>query len=388
MIPRLKRWTVLGLSTLCALSSTAAAMPYQHVRVSNMSELVKALGSHRTIHLEPGIYRAAAEQPTLILKNLSNVRLVGEDPQNTILANDRCHTPLIDFQNSSRVRVENLGFARLQRDADEQLDCSPEPRQELRGRNRPLIKPVSKILRWQELATDIVQRRQQGIELPEYTAPIYENLREQVQQDTRALRATEDHWPQRTYSMRPRLGQDYSFKHGKFWHESGVLAQAATMVFDRSENLLVALDDRAEVIFAVEARNNTRRSWTHSESWLQENAIVPQSNAPAPNGIYAMGRALKDRPESGVDFGSYRILIAGGMPTLREILFHSRDKRQQQEIPWNVDQNQSNSRTLGCILMQDPDLVLLANTLQQTQKPIALVIQGRYAKNLRSPEIL
>ncbi len=385
MTPQLKRWAVLGLSTLCALSSTAAAMPYQHVRVSNMSELVQALGSHRTIHLAPGVYRAATEQPTLLLKNLSNVRIVGEDAQKTILANDRCHTPLLAFENSKDVRVENLGFARLQADADEQLDCRPEPVKELRGRNRPLVKPMSKIAQWQQLATEIIQRRQQGIELPDYTADIYPQLREQVHQDTRAFRPEEDAWSERRESMRPRLGKDYAFKHGKFWHESGKQAQPAAMVFDRTENLLVALDEQAEVIFAVEARNNTRRSWTHPESWLKDNAIVPQSNAPAPNGIYAMGRALKDRPESGVDFGSYRILIAGGMPTLREILFHSRDNRLQKEIPWNIDQNESNSRTLGCILLQDPDLVVLANTLQYTKKPIALVIQGRYAKNLQSP---
>lgn len=386
MTPQFKRWVVLGMSTLCALSSTAAAMPYQHVRVSNMSELVQALGSHRTIHLSPGVYRAEKEQPTLLLKNLSNVRIVGDDAKKTILANDRCHTPLLAFENSKDVRVENLGFARLQPHADEQLDCRPEPVKELRGRNRPMVKPISKVVQWQNLATEIIRRRQQGIELPDYTAAIYPQLREQVQQDTRAFRPTEDAWPERRESMRPRLGKDYAFKHGKFWHKSGVQAQPATMIFDRGENLLVALDGQAEVIFAVEARNNTRRSWTHSESWLQENAIVPQSNAPAPNGIYAMGRALRDRPQSGVDFGSYRILIAGGMPTLREILFHSRDNRLQKEIPWNLDVNESNSRTLGCILLQDPDLVVLANTLHYTKQPIALVIQGRYAKNLQSPD--
>ena len=387
MTPHLKRWAVLGVSTFCALTSTAAAMPYQHLRVSNMAELLQALGSHRTIHLEPGVYRSSQASPTLVLKNLSNVRITGDDAKTTVLANDTCHTPLLDFENSNDVRVENLRFARLQANVDERLDCSPEPREALRGRNRPLVKPAQKVQRWQQLAEDIGKRRQQGIELPEYTTPIYTDLLEQVSQDTRALEAAQDAWPQRQQSMRPRLGKGYSLKHGKVWHHSGVTAQAATMVFDRSHNLLVALDDQSEVIFAVEARNNTRQSWVQSESWLQEKAIVPESNAPAPNGVYAMGRALPDRSESGVDFGSYRILIAGGMPTRREILFHSRDKRLKQEIPWNIDKNQSNSRTLGCILLQDPDLVLLANTLQAAKKSVALVIQGRYAKNLSSPEI-
>lgn len=387
MPPHFKRWAVLGISALCALSSTAAAMPYQHLRVSNMAELLQALGSHRTIHLAPGVYRSSQASPTLVLKNLSNVRITSDNAETTVLANATCHTPLLDFENSNDVRVENLRFARLQADADESLDCRPEPREALRGRSRPLIKPAQKVQRWQQLAEDIVKRRQQGIELPEYTTPIYSDLLVQVNQDTRALAATQDAWAQRQQSMRPRLGKGYSLKHGKVWHHSGVTAQAATVVFDRSHNLLVALDDQSEVIFAVEARNNTRKSWDQSEAWLQEKSIVPESNAPAPNGVYAMGRALPDRPNSGVDFGSYRILIVGGMPTRREILFHSRDKRLKQEIPWNIDENQSNSRTLGCILLQDPDLVLLANTLREAKKSVALVIQGRYAKNLSSPEI-
>ncbi len=384
---QLKRWALFCVATLSTLSFTAAAAPYQHIRVSTMHELQQAMGSHRTIHLAPGVYRNTSENPTLTLKGVSNLKLMGSNTETTLLVNDRCHTPLLDFENSKQVRIENLGFARMHRQKDVELDCTPAARSELRGPARPLLKPAKKVQRWQQLAEDIIRRRDQGIELPEYTSAMYTELREQVKQDTIPLEPTLDAWSERKESMRPRLGKGYVKTSTGIFDKKGLSAQAAAIVFDRSENLAIALDHRSEVIFAVEARNNTRRSWTHSEEWLEKNAIVPQSNAPAPNGIYAMGRAIKDNPKRGYSFGSYRILIAGGMPTRREILFHSRDNRLEREIPWNEDVNQSNSRTLGCILLQDPDLQLLAGVLKQTRSPVALVIQGSYSKNLNSPQL-
>jgi len=141
------------------------------------------------------------------------------------------------------------------------------------------------------------------------------------------------------------------------------------------------------VILALEARNNTRFSWSQSDDWLMQKSIVPESNAPAPNGIYALGHVLKDSPELGASFGSYRILIKGGIPAKRQILFHSRDEKQNQEISWTQDINDENSRTLGCFLLQDFDLEIFASLIQESKYPVALVVQGKYSKNLASPNL-
>jgi hypothetical protein len=94
---------------------------------------------------------------------------------------------------------------------------------------------------------------------------------------------------------------------------------------------------------------------------------------------------IRDNPQASFSFGSFRIVLEGGKLTEREILFHSRDHKLNQEIPWAQDLNDENIRTLGCFLFQDPDLNLLAQLLLDANRPVALVVQGGYAKNISSP---
>lgn len=393
----------LSKSLSAALILSAFALPVQAgapptLEVSTMEQLIRAIGPHRTIRLKPGIYRispdlqsspfirwSADKKPTLTLSGVQNLKIIGSGVHNTFLVNDRCSAPVLDFDNVKHLRLQNLSFAHMLDGESTELDCTPGVRELAQLQAQPLRKNLKALQRWQKLARDIVRGGSQGVELPEYTAPLYPNVLRQVREESRPISAEHDALETRRHSLRPRVGKGYVFRPQGIFSTSGQRAQAAAVVFDRSENLVVVLDRDANLILALEARNNTRRAWTHSEDWMMRHSIVPESNAPSPNGIYAMGRPLKDSPTRGPTFGSYRILIEGGMPTQRQILFHSRDNRMTREIPWNVDSNQENSRTLGCVLMQDHDLMQLARLVQTAEAPIALVMQGRYAKNLKSP---
>lgn len=399
---RRKQAAILGMGLTLGLTLglpplVAEAVP-QQFEVGNMAELLQAVASHRTIRLKPGIYRMSPEfktnafvhwkngSPTLILKGVSDLHLIGSGLGQTLLVNDRCSAPFLGFEQSSAVRLQGIGFGRMSQGHDQPLDCSMG----LRGREHLVpdhSEQQAKIGQWRQVAQAIAAHKTEGIELPEYTEALYPQVLEQVQDQSRPLSPEEDALAVRQESMRPRLGLDYAFAPQEIVDRAGRSAQVATLVFDRSHNLLTALDAQARVILALEAHNNTRWSWSRSPQWLMQHAMVPESNAPAPNGIYAMGRILKDNPNAGESFGSYRMLIQGGMPARRQILFHSRDHRQSSEIPWTQDQNDANSRTLGCFLLQDPDLVQLAHLVGQSAQPPALVIQGAYAKNLASPEL-
>ncbi|PKL75595.1 MAG: hypothetical protein CVV27_14575 [Candidatus Melainabacteria bacterium HGW-Melainabacteria-1] len=252
----------------------------------------------------------------------------------------------------------------------------------------PTPDSAEQVAQWQALAGRITEQGKRGQEMHARTEPIYARLLEQVRDTTREVPASEDPLPQRQHSIRPRVGTGYTFSQGSFRDAQGQPAQAAAMVFDREHNLMAALDARGQIIMAVEARNNTNQHFAgRSEDWLTRNSIVPETNAPAPNGVYAIGDVLRDNASSGKTFGSNKIIIEGGVITQREILIHSRDHHSNKEIPWDIDQNTLTSRSAGCVLLQDPDLQLLSRLLKQADESVALVIQGSYAKNLDSPEV-
>ncbi|PKL76921.1 MAG: hypothetical protein CVV27_07840, partial [Candidatus Melainabacteria bacterium HGW-Melainabacteria-1] len=327
------------------------------------------------------------QQPTLVIHNVKNLNIVGQDPQHTKLVSTRCKGDLLDFEASSAVRLQGIGFGRMSPGETQELDCSMGLRAASTGM-LPVPEPdVAKIGNWQQLALQINRHRSRGIELPEYTDSLYPQLLEQVRAQTQPMDPAQDAIVERRHSIRPRLGQGYRLKGKQIVTAGHKPAQPAAMVFDRSHNLLAVLDSQANVILAVEGRNNTRQSWVYPSDWLMRKSMVPQSNAPAPNGVYAFGQLIKDSPTASHDFGSYRIVIEGGVLTQREILFHSRDHHLKREIPWQQDVNDELTRTLGCFLFQDADLNQLAQLLLDADQPVALVIQGDYAKNLNSPDI-
>lgn len=252
----------------------------------------------------------------------------------------------------------------------------------------PIPDQSAQIAQWQSLATQITEKGKRGLEMHGQTEPIYARLLEQVQSTTSEIPASADPLSRREYSIRPRVGQGYQFSNGSYLDAQGRPAQAAAVVFDREHNLLAALDSQGKIIMAVEARNNTNQHFAgRSEQWLANNSIVPETNAPAPNGIYAIGDIYKDSASSGKTFGSNRIVIEGGVITDRQILIHSRDNYQNREIPWDNDSSSLATRTAGCVLLQDPDLQMLSKLMNQSQSAVALVIQGAYAKNQESPQI-
>lgn len=382
------------------LPGLAKMAPLPTLKVANAEQLLQALGPNRTIQLQPGIYHLTPElkssayakwkspdQPTLVIQNVSNLNIIGPGPEQAKLAIPRCQGALLDFEASSAVRLQGIGFGRMLAGEEQELDCSLD----LRGLEQSKlsqIKPdVSKISSWQRLAREIRLSRSRGLELPEYTEALYPHLLEQVRAQTQPIEPQQDALAQRTHSLRPRLGTGYQLKVRQIFASNQQPAQAAVMVFDRSHNLLSVFDKQANIILALEGRNNTRQSWTQTAQWLMQKSMEPESNAPAPNGVYAFGKLIKDSPTSSHSFGSYRIIIEGGILTQREILFHSRDNSLKREIPWTQDINDENSRTLGCFLFQDPDLNQLAQLLLDADQPVALVVQGSYAKNLKSPEI-
>lgn len=388
---------LLGSVSLPALAKTTS-LPT--LKVENVEQLVQALGPNRNIQLQPGIYHLSPglkstpyvkwkspEQPTLVMQNVTNLSIVGTGLEHTKLVSTRCKGDLLDFEASSAVRLQGIGFGRMLPGENQELDCSMGLRGAPEGM-LPVVEPDrGKISNWQRVASDIAHRRSRGIELPEYTEPLYPQLLEQVRFQTQPIDPEQDALRVRMHSIRPRLGEGYRLKGKQIVNASQQPAQAVAMVFDRSHNLLAVFDKQANVILAVEGRNNTRQSWKYSAEWLMQKSMVPQSNAPAPNGVYAFGRLIKDSPTSSHSFGSYRMIIDGGVLTKREILFHSRDNSLNREIPWKQDINDENTRTLGCFLFQDPDLNQLAQLVLDANQPVALVVQGSYAKNLNSPEI-
>ncbi len=397
-------WPLLAASVLSfGLSQPALAKsPTQTVlRVENVDQLLQALGPNRTIQLQPGVYHLmpglqttpyvkwkSAEQPTLVIQKVKNLNIIGQDAARTKLVSTRCKGDLLDFEASSAVRMQGIGFGRMSPgELIEELDCSMGER----GAEvslMPDFKPdAPKIRNWQQLAREISLSHSRGIELPSYTHALYPKLVEQVSVQTKPIEPAQDPIKVRHHSMRPQLGEAYRLTGKRILDSAQKPAQAAAMVFDRSQNLLAVFDKNAQVILAVEGRNNTRQSWSQSADWLMQKSMVPQSNAPAPNGVYAFGQLIKDSPTSSHSFGSYRIVIEGGILTNREILFHSRDHVLTKEIPWAQDINDEQIRTLGCFLFQDPDLNLLAQLLLDADQPVALAVQGSYAKNIKSPEL-
>lgn len=244
------------------------------------------------------------------------------------------------------------------------------------------------IREWQQLAGDMVSGRHRGVDKHRQDAPIYEGLLEQVTNQTQPISVSQDRLRHRQVSMRPRLGQGFRLNQGKIYDAQGQQARAAAVIFDRDNNLFTALNQQGDVILAVEARNNTRQHFTgKSDRWLKNNSVVSGSNAPAPNGIYAVEDIFRQSPRGGKSFGSNKINVAGGMMDDRLIRIHSRDYRTNKEIPWSVNRNTSNSRTLGCILVQDADLQLMGDLIRQSSSAVAVVVQGSYAKNLASPQV-
>ena len=383
-----------------ASEATVYGPVMKQIEVSTMPELIQAVGPNRRIHLNPGIYRFSNKyqqtefvswidenNPTLIIKDVSNLQMIGSGLKSTMMVNDRCSAPFLDFQQAKQVRLQGIGFGRMLQNQTEPLDCDLGLRGRVEKANEVLTPQRDRLNQWHNLAEAIFTNKTRGIEVPEYTEALYTNVLEQVKSETRPIPSEQDLIQVRDHSIRPRLGQGFKLDGLKIFSEGGKQAQSVAFVYDRSHNLLTALDAQAHVILAVEAHNNTRFSWSQTPDWLMQHSIVPESNAPAPNGIYALGSVLKDNANAGESFGSHRILIRGGIPTQRQILLHSRDKKQTTEIPWTQDKNDENSRTLGCFLFQDYDLTLLANIIQGTRQPIALVIQGSYSKNLYSPEL-
>ncbi len=391
---------VYGAFLSYALAPAVARANWPVLRVSTIQELVTAIGSQRQIELAPGIYHLSAdlpqspfiswgtaEAPALTINGVHNLLITGQNAKNTQLASTRCSGSVLDFKASQGIQIRGVGFARMLQNQNQALDCDLGLRGRMLQSAEALKLAPARVNQWQQLAKQIIHQRQAGIELPEMTAPLYPDLLEQVRAQSQWLAPERDRLSPRQHAIRPRLGLNYRLSQQQVSNDTGQPAQIAALIFDRSHNLLSAIDAQAQVVMAWEARNNTRQSWDKSADWLSQFSSVVNSNAPAPNGIYAVGRILNDSPEWGPSFGSHRILIEGGTPTRREILFHSRDQRQQSEIPWQADINDENSRTLGCILLQNPDLIQLAQLIAQTRAPIALVLQGEYGKNLRSPDL-
>lgn len=385
-----------GLSAPAMAKSSSAPT----LKVSNIEELLQALGPNRTIQLLPGIFHLtpglkstpyvkwkSPEQPTLVIHNVKNLNLIGHGLDQTKLVSTRCKGDLLEFEASSAVRLQGIGFGRMSAGEKQELDCSVDLRGASLEPATTFVPDVKKISNWQKLAQAITRQHARGLELPEYTDALYPRLLEQVRGQTQAIAPEQDAIAVRSHSLRPRLGTGYRLKGKQILNAQQKPAQAAAMVFDRSHNLLAVFDDKAQVILAVEGRNNTRQSWKHPADWLMQKSMVPQSNAPAPNGVYAFGSLIKDSPTSSHSFGSYRMIIEGGVLTKREILFHSRDNSLKSEIPWKQDVDDEETRTLGCFLFQDPDLNYLAQLVLNADKSVALAVQGSYAKNLASPEL-
>jgi len=384
-------WTITPVSAQAALS--------KH-EVSSMEQLVKAVGSNRIIKMKPGIYHVdprlkttpyvkwkSAQSPTLVMHHVKNLSIQGSGAKQTKLVSSSCNAEILEFESASSIRLQGVGFGRMLPGKAQELDCSPDLRGEILEQSLPPFTPrPEKILNWQQVASQIGLHQSQGIQLPEYTEPLYPNLIEQVKGQTFPIQPEQDAIFMRVHSLRPHLGVDYQLK-GKQIFKAHQMAQAAAMIFDRDHNILAVMDAQAQVIYAVEARNNTRQSWNHPPDWLMQNSMVMNSNAPAPNGVYAFGTLIQDNPRASFNFGSFRIVLEGGVLTQREILFHSRDHKLNQEIPWHQDLNDEEIRTLGCFLFQDPDLQVLAQLLLNANRPVALVIQGSYTKNIHSPSL-
>jgi hypothetical protein len=398
----LKKTIYLTLIFLASLiwyfgTDSAIAKPTQ-LEVSTIDGLIQALGSNRTIHLKPGVYHLtqglkstqfvkwkSPDSPTLVLHNIKNLKITGSGAAQTKLVSSHCKGDLLDFEFTSSVSLQGIGFGRMLPGMNQDLDCEQGLRGDLLEAQTNFKPDPVKIANWQHLASDITRHKARGIELPEFTEALYPQILEQVRAQTQTIQPEQDPIKERFHAIRPRLGLEYSLKGQEIMGSTQKPAQAAAMVFDRSHNLLTVFDTQANVILALEGRNNTRQSWVYPSEWLMQKSMVMQSNAPAPNGIYAFGTLIKDNPKASFSFGSFRIVIEGGIVTKREILFHSRDHSQTQEIPWSQDINSESTRTLGCFLFQDPDLNLLAQLLLNADQPVALVVQGNYAKNLKSP---
>lgn len=404
------RFQSLILQSLCCLGlsltavwpvAPAEAATRPRYLVSNFEELVKALGPNREIYLRPGIYQLqpevklspflkwrSPETPTLVVQNVKNLSITGSGLEQTKLVSASCQGEILDFEASSAIHLQGVGFGRRLPGKTQELDCSPDLRESLEAAAMPRFKPdPAKIANWSRVAFAIANHKSQGLQLPDYTQPLYPQLLEQVKAQTTPIQPEQDPIRVRSHSLRPRLGENYLLQGKQVFARNRKPAQAAAMIFDRDQNLLAVMDEQAQVILAVEGRNNTRQSWVYPPEWLMQKSMVLHSNAPAPNGVYAFGTLIRDNPKASFDFGSYRIVLEGGKLTDREILFHSRDHRATQEIPWTLDRNDEKLRTLGCFLFQDPDLNLLAQLLLAAQRPVALVVQGGYAKNLSSPAL-
>lgn len=240
----------------------------------------------------------------------------------------------------------------------------------------------------QEIASNVKDKGRRGLELNEQTSPIYP-IFDLVKSNTSEISSSQDTIQVRSHSMRPRIGDGYILQNGKVLNQLTLQpAQVAAAVFDRTHNVMVTLDSQGNPIMALETRNNTRRHWQNkSQEWLMDRSMTSGSNAPAPNGIYAIGANYASNSQEGKTFGSRKIGIKGGTITRREIIIHSRDKFEDKEIPWNLDRNHLFSRTAGCLLLQDPDVKLLSDMFKQTDSPIAMVVQGSYTKNITSPQL-
>ncbi len=392
-----------GLSALPVSAAQARNQARYKVRyqVSNFNELVQALGPNREIRLSPGIYQLepgfkpspyvkwrSPDNHTLVVQNVKNLSITGSGREQTKLVSASCAGEILDFESSTAVHLQGVGFGRRLPGKTQELDCSPDLREQIEAAAMPAFKPdPAKIDNWQRVAHAIANHKSQGLQLPDFTQALYPQLLEQVKAQTAPIQPEQDPIRQRSHSLRPRLGENYQLSGKLILNQNRQPAQAAAMIFDRDQNLLAVMDAQAQVILAVEGRNNTRQSWVHTPEWLMQHSMVLNSNAPAPNGVYAFGTMIRDNPQASFSFGSFRIVLEGGKLTEREILFHSRDHKLNQEIPWSQDLNDENIRTLGCFLFQDPDLNLLAQLLLDANRPVALVVQGGYAKNISSPAL-
>ena len=106
------------------------------MQVSNMQELVTAIGSQRRITLAPGVYHlssdlpqnpfiswGSADAPALTIKGVHNLEITGQGAQNTQLVSTRCSGSVLDFTGSQGIQIRGVGFARMQPKQNQPLDC-------------------------------------------------------------------------------------------------------------------------------------------------------------------------------------------------------------------------------------------------------------------------
>lgn len=89
------------------LLMTAASATADEVVVQNLKSLLAALGSDRTVILEPGDYHS---DETIVVKGLQNLRLVGKDRDATRILVRNDYSDVIRFEDVRGLTLSNLTF--------------------------------------------------------------------------------------------------------------------------------------------------------------------------------------------------------------------------------------------------------------------------------------